>query len=349
MTGLTPSRNPGDAGRTLESLVSPRLDPILFAGRIRGLQRVSSACKAGCPPPWASTGLHITPEINYQSEHWLPLDVLRPHFYSLYRHSLTYPPILSSTPFAQAISWAAMHAGFPEFLKQYINPADLLEQLVNDAGLRMKFLFWSFMPDRFYGSGSDRYPGQLAMITKWIRQRQWRGRRLRCLDAASGDGAGTYALVRLLLGQGWMPDRFEIEGWTLEPLETWAAAYGRFPQDPAREQVFREETADCFELGADTSMRFSCADILVAPEAAPFDLILCNGLLGGPIIHDRNSMESVVRNLAGLLTPGGLLLVADHFHGGWKQKCPQQELRALCERYDLLTVETAEGVSALAL
>jgi len=347
MTGFTPSRDPGDAERTLATLVRPRLDPLLFRGRIQRLQRIFSAYIACCPAPWASPGLQTTSEITYQSEHWLPLDQLRPLFYSLYRQSLSYPPILSSTPFAQGASWAAIVAGFPAFLEQCENPAALLEQLIGDDDLRMKFLFWSFMPERYYGDGSDRYPGQSVTIAEWIQQRHYRGKRLRCLDAASGDGANTFGLARLLLEQGRLTGRFEVEGWTLEPLEAWAAAQGRFLHYPARERVFREETADCFELGLDTTIRFCCADILDAPEAAPFDLILCNGLLGGPIIHAQENMNRAVRNLAGLLAPGGMLLAADHFHGGWKQKCPQQELRALCELNGMKTIEAAEGVAAL--
>lgn len=347
MTGFTPSRDSGDAEYTLRSLVQPRLDPLLFARRIQRLQHMSSVCQAWCPPPWAGHTLRITPEINYQSELWLPLDQLRPHFYSLYRQALTYPPVFSSTPFAQAASWAAIVAGLPAFLKPCGNPADLFERLIGDDVLRMKFLFWSFMPDHFYGSGSDRYPGQLAMITEWARHRHCRGRRLRCLDAASGDGANTYAVARLLQGQGWLPDSFEVQGWTLDPLEAWAAAQGRFPHDPARELAFREATADCFERGLDAALRFRSADILQAPESEEFDLILCNGLLGGPIIHDRSALEVAVRNLAGLLAPGGMLLAADHFHGGWKQKCPQQELRALFELYGLNPIELSEGIGCL--
>jgi chemotaxis methyl-accepting protein methylase len=223
----------------------------------------------------------------------------------------------------------------------------LLEQLLCDPELRMKFLFWSFMPQRFYGAGSDRYAGQTVMIRDWIRQRRLRGVRLRCLDAASGDGANSYALARLLAEQGWRPDRFRIEGWTIEPLEAWAAAHGCFPHDPLREQLFRRESADCFERGFAGEIRFYCADILNAPQAEPFDLIICNGLIGGPIIHDNRSMATVVRTLAGLLVPGGMLLAANHFHGGWKQKCPQGELRALFEQSGLVNVEAAEGIAAL--
>jgi len=347
MPCFTPSRNSGDAERTLRTLVRPRLNPLLFASRIRRLQRMFSACKASCPPPWAGPGLQITPEINYQSELWLPLDRLRNHFHSLYRRSLTYPPILSSSPFAHGASWAAIVAGFPEFLRAYANPAALLERLVDDDGLRTRFLFWSFMPGRFYGGGSDRYPAQSALITEWLGRRGWHGRKLRCLDAACGDGAATYSLARMCVEHDRPPDSFEIEGWTLEPLEAWAAAHGRFPHDPTRERLFRGETGDCFEQGPAAAIRFRCANILQVPESEGFDLILCNGLLGGPIIHDREDMDTAVRNLAGLLASGGMLLAADHFHGGWKQRCPQQELRALLNVHGLVTIETAEGVTGL--
>ena len=347
MICFPPNRDPGDAERTLATLVGPRLNPLPFSSRIRQLHRTFSAYQAFCLPPWPSHGLQITPEIAYQSELWLPLDQLRPHFYSLYRQSLTYPPVFSSTPFARGTSWAGIAAGFPPFLQQSCNPAVLLEQLVGDDYLRRKFLLWSFMPGRFYGSGSDRYPGQSATIAEWVRRRLCRDDYLRCLDAASGDGANTYALARSLAEHGLEKGRFGIEAWTLEPLEAWAAAHGRFPHDPVRERLFLEETRDCFEQGLDTAIRFCCADILDIHRVEPFDLILCNGLLGGPIMHDRLKLEIVVSNLAGLLARGGLLLAADHFHGGWKQKCPQQELRALCERYGLTTLELPEGIGWL--
>jgi hypothetical protein len=139
----------------------------------------------------------------------------------------------------------------------------------------------------------------------------------------------------------------EIEGWTLDPLEAWAAAHGCFPHDPVREVIFRDNTVACFEQGFDTAMRFCSVDILSAATVEPFDLILCNGLLGGPIIHAREELAVVVRNLVALLAPGGLLLVADHFHGGWKQKCPEEELRALFKQNGLSSVEADEGIGGL--
>jgi SAM-dependent methyltransferase len=345
MIVYTPSRDSGDAERTLATLVRPRLNPLLFTHSIQKLHRMFSAYSAFCPPPWASRNLHITPEITYQSELWLPLNQLRPHFHNLYRQALTYPPVLSSTPFAQGTSWASLVADFPVFLKHFRNPAELLEELLADDQLRLGFLFWSFMPGRFYGGGSDRYPGQTPIIADWVQRRQSTGKRLRCLDVASGDGANTYGMARVLVEQGWSPDSYEIEGWTLEPLEAWTAAHGRFPHDPVREAFFREETKDCFEQGLNTAIRFGCADILTEPETAPFDLILCNGLLGGPIIHNPEIIRRIVTYLSRRLVPGGMLLAADHFHGGWKKNIPGEVLGDAFKASGLSVAEAGEGIS----
>jgi hypothetical protein len=67
-------------------------------------------------------------------------------------------------------------------------------------------------------------------------------------------------------------------------------------------------------------------------------------LLGGPIINRREDIERVVAQLAGLLAPGGVLLAADRFHGGWKQKCPQSELQALFEHQGLEGVSLGDGI-----
>ena len=352
MLAFTPSLDHGEARRTLETLVAPHRTPLLFNNRIERLGRMHSVFLAWSAPPWHAPGLCLSPEINYRSEQWLPLDDVGPHFIHFYRESLTYSPLLSSTPFADSPSWAAIVSGFPPFLKDYCNPARLLSQLASDAELREKFLFWSFMPGRFYGAGPERYPLQTEMVREWVRGKSGL---LRCLDAASGDGSGTYGVARLLLEQGWDPARFRIEGWTLEPLEAWAAAHAAFPHDPAHERAIRDWVQPVFEVEAQRSVTFRISDLCMnAPlqertgGGMEFDLILCNGLLGGPIVSRPDQMRRIVFYLVGLLAPGGLLLAADHFHGGWKQKCPQQELRALFETSGLTVIESREGVAGLA-
>ena len=166
----------------------------------------------------------------------------------------------------------------------------------------------------------------------------------------------TYGLALLLTEQGFSPRR--PNGWTVEPLEVWSATYRSFPHDRHREALLRRATSKLIEQGFQSRIHFRCIDLTQvtinstlpkeeAVSVCQFDLILCNGLLGGPIIHEKEQLEQVVGNLVQLLAPGGILLAADNFHGGWKQKCPQAELRASFETYGLEYVETGEGIGGL--
>ncbi|MFA7062193.1 MAG: CheR family methyltransferase [Pedobacter sp.] len=299
---------------------------------------------ATSPTPLPAPRLIVTQEIRYQSELYLPVADIARNFQRLYRSALTYPPILSSAPFHNLLSWADLFTILLPRFQVSANPARLLELLLSDHELLVEFIFASFLPNRFYG-GFRRYPQQGEIIREWLKVR--RRIPLRCLDAACGAGEETYGLTNLLMERGLQAEDIQIEGWTIEPLEVWAAAYARFPHDRLREVIFRKETSEVFEQGFHTCIRFRSIDLFDAPRMEQFDLILCNGLLGGPIINTPHRLEQVVGNLARLLASGGLLLAADHFHGGWKQKCPQENLWALLEQNSLKTFEAGEGVGGL--
>ncbi|MBK5274630.1 MAG: chemotaxis protein CheR [Desulfuromonadales bacterium] len=355
---FTPTRDATSAARSLEQLLR-RPAPAMFQGAIRRLHDRSTIYATTCPAPLPALGLIVTPEIRCQSELYLPIAEITVIFNRLYRLALTYPPILSSTPFYHALSWADVAVALPPRFQFTANPARLLDALLANRALLVEFLIASFLPRRFYG-GLMRYPLQEAFIREWLatlplsHSHQRRGqKRLRCLDAASGDGAGSYGVARLLLELGWAPDRFEIEGWTLEPLEAWAAAHAAFPHDPQREGVFRRWAEPVFEQEAHTSLTFRTVDLgqALPSQQHPavrldFDLIICNGLLGGPIVNRPDELRRIVSQLVELLAPGGLLLAADHFHGGWKQQCPQKELRVLFEMNGLKIIEAEEGLAA---
>jgi hypothetical protein len=157
---------------------------------------------------------------------------------------------------------------------------------------------------------------------------------------------------------GYAPSEIEIEGWTLEPLEVWAAAHLRFPHDLQRETTCRSETSRLFESGYQASISFRCADLTEIHclplgkrriEGGPgqFDIILCNGLLGGPIINKPEDLKMVVSALASLVSPSGMLLATDSFHGGWKSKYGNAYLERLFKQMGLKCVETGEGVAGL--
>lgn len=358
MPAETPLPRNEEASGALETLLTP-VDDKRFQSIIRRLHARFRVYSSGSPEPLPAPGLIVTPEIRIQSELYLPIADIAPPFKHLYAAALRHPPILSSTPFHNALSWADCFAALPAQFQFSADPARLLESLLADDALLTRFLFASFLPGRFYG-GLGRYPAQQEFVREWLLTRK--GGTLYCLDAACGTGEGAYALALMLSGRGFAPEEFRIDGWTLEPLEVWAATHRRFPHDRRRETMLRGATDALFRHGYGDSIRFRCRDILnLSPPPAVirknggrgekgyecYDLILCNGLLGGPIIHEKKELDRAVGNLAQLLVPGGMLLAADSFHGGWKQKCPQGELRASFETHRLQCVETGEGIGGL--
>ena len=344
MFQLTPSLDSGDASANLRKLITADINADLFRSSIQRLQNRFDIYSSTCPAPFIAPGLIVTPEIHRQSELYLPITEITGIFNRLYRSVLSYPPILSSPPFHNTLSWADVFVGLPRYLQFTVNPALLLEKLLTDRDLLMAFLFESFLPHRFYG-GFGRYPDQEGFIREWLARQQKMP--LRCLDAACGTGEDCYGLANLLIESGKDLEGVRIEGWTIEPLEVWAAAHCCFPHDRHREVQFREKTSRLFEMGYSSRISFRCADLTIPPPAEPFDLILCNGLLGGPIVNELLELKRVVSCLTSLLAPGGILLAADSFHGGWKQQCPQQGLRALLEMNGLKTFQAGEGIGGL--
>lgn len=330
----------------LGKLLTP-IDSTGFQSSIRRLQALFAIYAGTCPEPLPAPGLIVTPEIRTQCELYLPMADITAAFNRLYCAALTYPPILSSTPFHRALSWADAFAALPNRFQSSANPARLLGLLLDDCDLLTRFLFASFLPDRFYGS-IGRYPQQQQFIRERLLTRK--AGTVRCLDAACGTGEDTYGLALLLSEAGFSPEQACIDGWTVEPLEVWAATHRRFPHDYRRETQFRVETSTLIEQGFQKNIRFRCVDLtnsLKLPKQECFDLIICNGLLGGPIINSREQTEQTVSSLANLLAPNGILLAADHFHGGWKQKCPQKNLRALFEQFGLHVFDAGEGIGGL--
>ncbi|OGT98114.1 MAG: hypothetical protein A2079_00865 [Geobacteraceae bacterium GWC2_48_7] len=336
-----PSLDPVVAAESLRKLVACHIDPLPFQLPIRRLERIYAAYAAYAPLPWPARGLVLTPEDHYQSELWLPLSVITPVFYRFYQAALKYPPILSSTPFATASSWAGIVASLPAGFHAS-SPAVILKQLLEEHELRLKFLFHSFMPQRFYGKGFDRYPEQHNFIRSYVQELKGK---VNCLDAACGDGFGCYTLGRMLLEHKIAPELFRIEGWTLDPLECWSAAHGNFPHDNRKTIDYQKFLESLIARGGDLSIIFKQRDLLdKGSKTGHFDLIICNGLLGGPIIHEKYVLNNLIVRLGELLAPGGMLLVADNFHAGWKKKCPQEGLRALFVNNSFECFNVGEGI-----
>lgn len=327
-----------------ESLVSLMKSPLPNRGFFRNLEKLQLAFESYCrfcSPPWAAPGLKLTPEIIIQSELWLPLNTIRPIFYHILRSFLSYKPIFSSTPFANASCWFSIVSRFPHWLANYDNPANLLRQIIFNEDFRHRFMFWIFMPQRYYGANSNRYPQQMEILSNWMKKRS-KTDPLRCLDAVCGDGTALYAWHEILIKSGFNNQMIHCEGWALDPLECWAAAY---------------KTSGCNQFQYNTKssavtvkgrLIFRAVDFLKPKFAMgnKFDLIFCNGLLGGPIVHTSKQMQIVVDFLIKLLSQKGIIVIADHFHDGWRKLVSLEAVQDYFTKAGMVTHPFGEGFCA---
>lgn len=284
---------------------------------------------------WAP-GLIISNEMRALTETYLPFPEIRQALHAFLAFSLRFPPALDSLHLPLETTWLdflqrTAGAGPP------VNPALLLKRLCYDERFRELFLFTLFLP-KHHGGSFNRYPTQLSFVKEWLTEHiRSTSTSIRCLDAACGTGEGTYDLALLLGNSGISTNQYLIEGCSLDPLEVFAAAHGVFPHDKKRQTAYCHSTAQLFISGSPCQIWFFRDDICRQPQAneTQYLIILCNGLLGGPMLHDRLHLQRAVQALAARLEDGGLLLIADHFHGGWKKNTPRQVLVELLQHYGL--------------
>ena len=188
--------------------------------------------------------------------------------------------------------------------------------------------FWAALPPRFagqvtfsaselpvllcaladpprYGTAAGRYPDQLAWLRDWSRARQPR-ERMDVLDVGCGTGQGTYELAGALRCQ--IPD-LHVVGVTAEPLEAWMARQRQTPHDLRPHRTFPPAPT-----GA--AVCFVCGDARRLPFSRSFDLVVANGLVGGPMFQGE-ACDMMLEQVAGCLTSGGVFTLANHFHDGF--------------------------------
>ncbi len=340
----TPSLDPDEIGERLARLLVPgRITDRDLERRMARLDerfRVYADCS---PHPIWAPGLVITREMRGSAELYLPLAEIRQAFRRLFSLSLRVAPFLPASVVHGSASWLdTLHTLSP--LVREANPARLLRLLLADDEFRSRFLFSLFLPRR-YGGSFGRYPAQLAFLEKWLAKDRPSGT-VSCLDAACGSGEGTYEVALLLRSQGRAPEEIAVHGTTVDPLELFAAAHGWFPHDTPRQEAFRCRIRHLFADGTARRIAFRREDLTDGHDPQEeYDVILCNGLLGGPLLSGRGELEVTVTGLCGRLKRGGILLAADRFHDGWKRSTPDGLMQALLAENGLQVLACEEGVA----
>ncbi|RQW87105.1 MAG: chemotaxis protein CheR [Geobacter sp.] len=343
-----PSLSPDQTEKNLSSL--------LVRGQIhdsalnRDIERLDERFRSYCayyPHGLWAPGLVITGEMRGCTEQYLPMAEIRSAFRSFFSLALRYPLSAESSPIQEATNWLDLLQRL-RLSRDSVNPATLLKKLGTDESGRIGFLFNTLLPHH-HGGCFLRYPEQLRFLESWLRRRKTNlSEEVRGLDAACGAGEGTYDLARLLLKCGIPSRQQQIHGSSLEPLEVFTAAHGYFPHDPERQKRFRTFAEPLFTAHATGNMLFFQDNIMRHPrqDEKPYDIILCNGLLGGPFLHGEEMLTNAITALAKRLKVGGVLLAADRFHGGWKKENPPTRIVELMRRIGLEVHHGKYGIAA---
>jgi SAM-dependent methyltransferase len=296
---------------------------------------------------WAQ-GLSESLEMRNMTEVYLPMEEIVRAFDRLFSLSLRFAPFRPSSILHASSGWLDFLQRIQPNVKRP-DPGKLLKGLAADEGERRRFIFANFMPPR-YGGGFGRYSGQTRFLAEWLEENRKRlAGSVRCLDTACGSGEGTYDLARLLLAKGFSPGSIYIAGSSMEPLELFAAAHASFPHDPIREIKYRQSIGRLRDSGVFERMSFSL-EMLGSGSVhggEKFDIILCNGFLGGPFMHDKEGIEETLAELAGRLAPGGALLATNRFHGGWGHLVSEETMQRMLVRCGLGLLPVADGVGGV--
>jgi hypothetical protein len=342
---FTPTLDPAAIGERLDRLLVP--GALRSPELSRSMERLAEEFRryACCYPlPLWAPGLVLTSEMRGLTEALFPLSRVRIVFEQLLNSGCRFTPLLSGSYLHSSASWLDLLQRFRPQLG-HADPAATLRELAQDPGKRLRFLFALLLPHHFGGT-FDRYPVQSDWLASWLRANAGRlGGRIRALDSACGSGEGCYGLAELIQGAGYRGEGCVVHGSTLEPIELFAAAHAFFPHDPLREGGYRARIAPLLAGDDAVEMEFYLDEVGTLRRGDCYHLILCNGLLGGPLMHEPAGLARSIGALAARLLPGGVLLAADRFHAGWRLKVPAEELRSLMRAHGLVPLEVPEGVA----
>ena len=204
------------------------------------------------------------------------------------------------------------HHSFRSFLDYF---QYLPESFLNVIQLQKDNLFelaCAFASPPQYGSKAGRYPEQMDYL-KSLKFTD----KIAIRDYGCGTGQGTYELAEILEKQN---IKFQLEGITFEALEVWMAVNRCLPHCDLPDYHFPE---------CNSQVDIHQGDIINDAFRQPVDIIIINGLIGGPILNRDSDYQKVLERLTHELKEHGTVLIADSFHDGYKNN--RQQFRQIAE------------------
>lgn len=318
--------------------VRGQLQNATLTHRIAALDQAFSIYAGSYPFGLWAEGLVVSQEMAGLTEQYLPITEISKTFLRLLTLSLRFPPLFEATPFPGASSWLdVLPRLHPQF--QNVNPAALLAMACCDEGYRLRLTFSLFLP-RKYGGGFHRYPRQEAFIKGWVAENRGHCEGgIRCLDAGCGSGEGTYSLASVLHDSC---SSLSVRGESVEPIELFSACHAFTPHDLKRQEQFRSYVAQLPEKSVSIAL-WNVSE--PSQDRTKYHVVVCNGLLGGPMLSDPHRVRQAVHHLVARLEKKALFVAADHFHDGWKKGVSRSFLQKILCDAGLNVIETEEGVA----
>lgn len=247
-------------------------------------------------PPWWGRGLILNEDIRNQYEAYLPIRELLRDLALLLTpilpHSSWLPTVLKKPDAFASVPdlWAILPDG--------------LAGVVSWSDAQLWPLACALASPAKFGGAVGRYPEQISFLTQWLAKRS--GTSVTVIDFGCSTGQQTYEVAALLRDHDCAGLTLGV---TLEPIEAYLA----------RMSIPRSlPLASASEKPKDSRLQieFIAGDIAAFAVSRPADVVLCNGLLGGPALFRDMDLVAVWRTLSRVLKPRGLLIVGSRFHLG---------------------------------
>lgn len=261
------------------------------------------------PPPW-TPGVAVTQEMRVRYEIHMPV---HEYLHDLGKLLTGFVPHPSWLPFVLRTVRNDVPA---RSLPEPLSIPDVWSQLPPWLAGRLSLRHGELLPlacaladSKRFGSGFGRYPAQMDVIKQWAAARY--GRMLSVLDMGCGTGEGTWEMASAIARSAGCSTR--AVGMTREPLEAWMAASRCIPHWPERGLRYQ-----AFRPGSQPV--FLAADATVAPLNMAFDLIVINGLAGGPAFNADAQYCRLLDALERCSHRETRLLLANRFHDGCRPR-----------------------------
>ncbi|MBQ6473992.1 MAG: hypothetical protein IJJ33_18530 [Victivallales bacterium] len=252
---------------------------------------------AHAEPPWWAPGLVCPPDLRGRYECWLPAKEFRRTLCFVGRAFL---PDESWLPYPLTHSaWPSLPDFWNALPRRFASRVQFLPE-------ELAALFCALADPPRFGTDTGRYPRQRLLLECLLPD--FAGQPLRILDLGCGVGLNT--LETAVLAQERAPGaQLSLLGVTSEHLEVWMATRRTLPHDAHRQGRLRRYPESLPVL-------FRQGDATTFCSPTPFDLILCNGLVGGDYLHQDRDYRAFIQNCASQLAPRGAILLANRFHTG---------------------------------